>query len=282
MLRRRVASERAPRTKNGQPPQSTTGVASASWTSGCASRAAACAIPPGSISRHAEHEQRRRQDRAGHEAARHVRELRVRRVGGDAARLERHAADRAVAGPVAHDLGVHRAGPRRARHGAVAVSGPPSPALARVLAAARACPGRPPGRPRSAPCRRRSRSTRSRPRAASCASRSPSSRSSRRRGRGRSRVSWIHPSANLLTQCSPNAHQGARRPAQIVGHEGQDDPARADRGDEPVLPPDQVLALPAARAWRRSPATSTPDDEVDAPGRARRAAATSTTSPTWS
>ena len=46
------------------------------------------------------------------EAPRHVLQmdvLDVRERGG--ARLERHAADRAVAGRVAHDLGVHRAGP---------------------------------------------------------------------------------------------------------------------------------------------------------------------------
>ena len=63
---------------------------------------------------------------------------------------------------------------------------------------------------------------------------------------------------------------GAGRPARarqsrcsLVGggraDEGQDDPAGADRGDQPVLAADQVLAVPAARPGdaRRLPATRT-------------------------
>ena len=60
--------------------------------------------------------------------------------------------------------------------------------------------------------------------------------------------------------------------------ESQDDPARADRGDQPALPADQVLAVPAARAGhaRRLPGRRRRGDD---PRRARRARSTSTTTP---
>ena len=49
--------------------------------------------------------------------------------------------------------------------------------------------------------------------------------------------SWMA-RANATSRSSSSARQG---------NEGQDDPARADGGDQPVLAADQVLAVPAAR-----------------------------------
>ena len=59
----------------------------------------------------------------------------------------------------------------------------------------------------------------------------------------------------------------------------QVDPAGADRGDQPLLAADQVLAVPAARPGHARRATSAPDDEAVIVGRARRAARRSTTTP---
>ena len=53
------------------------------------------------------------------------------------------------------------------------------------------------------------------------------------------------------------------------GDEGQDDPAGADRGDEPVLPADQVLAVPAARPGHARRLSGRRRRGRD-PGRARR------------
>ena len=86
-------------------------------------------------------------------------------------------------------------------------------------------PQRPCALPRPAACRRRSASTSAADGCSSAAGSGSSSSSSTARVSARSRSS-----------CSE------RR-----GDEGQDDPAGADRGDEPVLAADQVLAVPAAR-----------------------------------
>ena len=146
MLSWRVRSERQPRTKNGLPPQSTTGVASRSWSQASAAAGSACGDAGGREHlRHREREERQREQRAHPEAARHVAQLGARLVVERRShRLERHAADRTVAGSVAHDLGVHRAGeaarcrrrPRRRLR-----AGRPQPALglgAEALEAARA------------------------------------------------------------------------------------------------------------------------------------------------
>ena len=73
------------------------------------------------------------------------------------------------------------------------------------------------------------------------------------------------------------AASSARRPAD----EGQDDPAGADRSDEPVLAADQVLAVSAARpghAGRRTCATTTRSRFRTSTS----SGSTSTTRPTWS
>ena len=131
MLSWRVTSERQPRTKNGQPPQRTTGAASRSWSASSTRGGTACAMGlPGSISPIATAQQRRREQRAPAEAPRHVDQLWILGLlRGRDARLQRHAADGTVARPLAHDLGVHRAGPaglgaRRARWMQPGRSGP--------------------------------------------------------------------------------------------------------------------------------------------------------------
>ena len=115
MLSCRVRSERQPRSKNGLPPQSTTGVASSSWIHASAAAGTACATRGGHEHlRHREREQRQREQAAQPEAAAHVEQLGARLVGERRRhRLERHPADRTRAGGVAHDLGVHRTGETR-------------------------------------------------------------------------------------------------------------------------------------------------------------------------
>ena len=101
------------RTKNGQPAQKTTGVASASpiqFTSRMPTtrdqRPAERPCPPSSSTNTGSAERERQP-----EAPRHVDQLGVRLVlERDDARLERHPADRARARLVADDLRVHRAG----------------------------------------------------------------------------------------------------------------------------------------------------------------------------
>ena len=112
MFRWRFTIDAQPRSKNGQPPQSTTGVASASSIqfsaavrarrAGAAARAGSSATMTariGAVS--AERHQKRRvmSSSSGFASSSSV----------TVARLERHAADRARAGPISHDLRVHRA-----------------------------------------------------------------------------------------------------------------------------------------------------------------------------
>ena len=110
MLRLWWTSDAQPRSKNGQPPQSTTGVASASSSQSSAAgdsrrRRRPKASPP-SRRAAAARSRRPRSRTAGS-----CRQLGVPSSPPAARpRLERHAADRAGARPVADDLGVHRAG----------------------------------------------------------------------------------------------------------------------------------------------------------------------------
>ena len=110
-----MTSDCQPRTKNGQPHHSTTGVASTSCTQ-IAVREVSASMPAGDdMLGHRHDEQRHGERDADPEPPRHVAQLGVALVaGGRRHRLERHAADRAAARPLAHDLGVHRAGPQRA------------------------------------------------------------------------------------------------------------------------------------------------------------------------
>ena len=105
-----MTSEFQPRTKNGQPAQRTTGVASTSCTqfeSGLAQERAEA----GEIAAHLEREHREREDQPDPEPAGHVGELGIGTgFGGCQDRLQRHAANRALTGPDLTDLGVHRAG----------------------------------------------------------------------------------------------------------------------------------------------------------------------------
>ena len=106
--------DRQPRTKNGQPAHSTTGVAS-SELQPVQERPADHVVEPEEMAAHLEHDDRHRQRQADPEPARHVDEFGVRPgLGGRHHRLERHAADRARARPDLPDLRVHRAGVDRA------------------------------------------------------------------------------------------------------------------------------------------------------------------------
>ena len=101
MLRLRVTIDSQPRTKNGQPPQSTTGVASASWIQRRAVAPSRGDERRRDISAHREGEDRHGEGQAHPEAPGHVDELGIRPLlGGDLERLERHAAHRAAPGPV--------------------------------------------------------------------------------------------------------------------------------------------------------------------------------------
>ena len=117
MLRLRVTSDCKPRTKNGQPAHSTTGVASANWIRfdvACGTKPCApvrCApissAKTGTVSASADPE-----------APRHVGEFGIGTgIGGHGLGFERHAADRAGAWTDLADLRMHRAGIDRAlRH----------------------------------------------------------------------------------------------------------------------------------------------------------------------
>ena len=117
MLRLRVTTDCQPRTKNGQPAHSTTGVANASWIQ-LDSVAIDPAMRADEMRAHLQDDDRKRQHEADPEAARHVGELGIGpAVGGRELGLERHAADRAGAGADLPDLRMHRAGVDRAfRH----------------------------------------------------------------------------------------------------------------------------------------------------------------------
>ena len=116
MLRAGFSSECQPRSKNGQPDHSTTGVASTS-SSHCASRGPSPARDrQADVSAHGQDEERTvsapptfspgvKSTSSGFGAG---------VAHGRAHRLERHAADRAAAGALLHDLGVHGAGVERA------------------------------------------------------------------------------------------------------------------------------------------------------------------------
>ena len=120
MLSRMVRNDFHPRTRNGQPHQSTTGVASTS-----SSQRAVPLPDPGADRQpqhrpHGDREERHRQHRPHREPPPEVDQLRVRPLvrRRHPLRLQRHAADRAVPRPHLLDLGMHRAGidrPRRHR-----------------------------------------------------------------------------------------------------------------------------------------------------------------------
>ena len=110
MFEWRFMIEAQPRSKNGQPAHSTTGVAHTRPIQFVTRRSSR---PPRPIPRHhvahREEKDRQAQRRRSPQPPRHVHELGVRRlVGVDRARLERHPADRARPRRVTHDLGMHR------------------------------------------------------------------------------------------------------------------------------------------------------------------------------
>ena len=110
MLRFRVTTEAQPRTKNGQPAHSTTGVASASCSQfeSCWPRSSG---KVGEVPAHLQRDDRNGEDDADPEAPGHVDELGVGAgLRGDGHRFERHPADRARARPDLPDLRMHRAG----------------------------------------------------------------------------------------------------------------------------------------------------------------------------
>ena len=117
MLRLRVTTDCQPRTKNGQPAHSTTGVAKRELDP-VRQRLIDEAVTADDVRAHLEREHRQRQHEADPEAPGHVGEFGIRaRVGGRDLGLERHAADRAGAGADLPDLRMHRAGVDRAfRH----------------------------------------------------------------------------------------------------------------------------------------------------------------------
>ena len=113
MFRWRFTTDAQPRTKNGQPPHSTTGVASASCDpvqrTPCGTQC--CSGWPGRISDDHEREDRQRSARATTRTAASCRRARgCLSSSVTVTRLERHAADRAAPGPSLHDLRMHRAG----------------------------------------------------------------------------------------------------------------------------------------------------------------------------
>ena len=113
MLRCRVTSERQPRTKNGAPAHSTTGVDSASeiqFDHAGGTRCIRPKWPPISITNTGSGQHQR-----DPEPPRHVGEFGIRRlVERNLFRLQRHAADRTTARPDLPHLGMHRAGVDRA------------------------------------------------------------------------------------------------------------------------------------------------------------------------
>ena len=171
MFRLRVTTDCQPRTKKGQPPQSTTGVARTSWIH---SRAVTLSRPTTSGIDHAAHlerEERHRERDADPEAPSHVDQLGVRLFLRDRLeRLQRHAALRAAPGPDLADLGMHRAGV----DARVGTPSTPAPACGAAWAPARRTST---GRPRTCPGTRGCRTSTSSPRARRC--RRPHDRASR-------------------------------------------------------------------------------------------------------
>ena len=119
MLRCACASDCQPRTKNGQPAHSTTGVASTNCSQfdvmPCEQHAQRWRQMPAHLERQDRHGQHQRRSRTGASCRRVPDSGRSSRlaVGG----LQRHAADRAAARPDLADLGMHGAGVDRARLG---------------------------------------------------------------------------------------------------------------------------------------------------------------------
>ena len=119
------------RSKNGQPAQNTTGVASARPIQFTARMPSAShQRPRRAMSAIVSTNTGAPSSSADPEAARHVDQLGIRRVlERDHARLERHAADRAGARRVADDLRVHRAGVFDLRQRRRIATGPASSAM---------------------------------------------------------------------------------------------------------------------------------------------------------
>ena len=117
MLRLRVTSDAQPRTKNGQPAHSTTGVArpvAIQFETAGREQHMQTGQMPAHLQRDHRHGERERDP----EAPRHVDEFGVRAFGRRRdLRLQRHAADRAAARADLADLRMHRAGVDRARGG---------------------------------------------------------------------------------------------------------------------------------------------------------------------
>ena len=119
MLSDRLRTDAQPRTKNGHPAQSTTGVASRNWShTDSLWRNIAAKVEARKVRAHFQHHRGHGQRGADPEAASHVDQLGARAgffTGTE--RLQRHAADRAGAGTDLADFGMHGAGVDRAfRH----------------------------------------------------------------------------------------------------------------------------------------------------------------------
>ena len=109
MLRFRVSSERQPRTKNGAPAHSTTGVASTSEIQ--FDHGDAMAEHQAEMAAHLEHEHRQGQHQRDPEPPRHVDQFGIAGlVERDLLGLQRHAADRATARSDLPHLRMHRTG----------------------------------------------------------------------------------------------------------------------------------------------------------------------------
>ena len=67
------------------------------------------------------------------------------------------------------------------------------------------------------------------------------------RGRRPARTRFAGSASSWWSWTVPEPARFRSLRSESPGYEGQDDPASADRGDEPILAADQVLALPAAR-----------------------------------
>ena len=115
MLRLRDTIDRAPRTKNGQPAQRTTGVARTQLNPVRRLRTDD-RVEVRNVAGHFERRHGNRQRHGDPEPPRHVDEFRIRPgLGGRRLGLERHAADRAASRPDLADFRVHRAGVDRSR-----------------------------------------------------------------------------------------------------------------------------------------------------------------------
>ena len=105
-----VADRSQARSKNGQPAQTTTGVASANWTHSDSFMPMACRSgSPGVSSEIMNASTGTSQPNADPEPARHVHQFGVYLFARDLARLKRHTTDRAGSRLASNDLRVHRA-----------------------------------------------------------------------------------------------------------------------------------------------------------------------------